>query len=210
VIRPLLFFRGDSMKIFYFFGDSVTLGVNDACAGGWVARLAGMAAERGLPVPPDTFYNLGARKHSSRQILDRWEREYACRALDGASAYFVFCCGTVDMAAPHGIPAVPIGESASNVREILLKAREYGSCVLLSPAPVRNGEHNQCLEALSTAYGNICSAIGVPFIDLFHPLMEQGYVDDLADGVHPGSRGNTMIAGLLSEALKGWFMEKNA
>ena len=43
------------MKLFYFFGDSVTLGVHDAPAGGWVARLAGKAAEKGLNVPPATF-----------------------------------------------------------------------------------------------------------------------------------------------------------
>jgi lysophospholipase L1-like esterase len=114
------------------------------------------------------------------------------------------------MAAPNGFPVVPIGESASNVREMLLKAREYGTCVLLSPAPVRNDEHNQRLEALSTAYGSICSAIDVPFIDLFHPLMERGYVDELEDGVHPGPRGNTMIAELLCETLKAWFAEKNS
>ena len=61
------------MKLFYFFGDSITLGVNDAPAGGWVARLAGLAGEKGLPVPPDTFYNLGVRKNTSRMILERWE-----------------------------------------------------------------------------------------------------------------------------------------
>ena len=39
------------MKTFFFFGDSITLGVNDAPAGGWVGRFAGLAAQAGLPVP---------------------------------------------------------------------------------------------------------------------------------------------------------------
>ena len=84
------------MKIFHVFGDSVTLGVNDAPAGGWVARLAGKAAEAGLPVPPDTFYNMGVRKNSSRMILslfapsqdpaDRWySRGNTVRNTDEAS-----------------------------------------------------------------------------------------------------------------------------
>ena len=53
------------MKTFFFFGDSITLGVNDAPAGGWVGRFAGLAAQAGLPVPPSTFYNLGVRKHAA-------------------------------------------------------------------------------------------------------------------------------------------------
>ena len=120
------------MKLFYFFGDSVTLGVNDAPAGGWVARLAGKAAEKGLNVPPDTFYNMGVRKNSSRDILARWEAEYKARAMEGCPATLVFCFGTVDMAAPHAVPNVPVGESAANAREILMKAREYGSVVFVS------------------------------------------------------------------------------
>lgn len=48
------------MKTFFFFGDSITLGVNDTLAGGWIGRFAGLASQRaGLPVPPSTFYNLG-------------------------------------------------------------------------------------------------------------------------------------------------------
>ena len=61
------------MKTFFFFGDSITLGVNDTLAGGWIGRFAGLASQRaGLPVPPSTFYNLGVRKHSSLQIRERW------------------------------------------------------------------------------------------------------------------------------------------
>ena len=187
------------MKLFYFFGDSVTLGVNDAPAGGWVARLAGKAAEKGLNVPPDTFYNLGVRKNSSRDILARWEAEYKVRAMEGCPATLVFCFGTVDMAAPHAVPNVPVGESAANAREILMTAKEYGSVVLVSAPPVKDEEHNQRIEALCTAYAAICRSIDVSFVDIFHPLMEAGYLDDLADGIHPGPQGNELIASLLAE-----------
>lgn len=195
------------MKIFYCFGDSITLGVNDAASGGWVARLAGLAAQKGLPVPPDTFYNLGVRKHSSRQILERWEAEYKARALEGTQAHFLFCFGTVDMVAPSGRPMVAVGESAANAREILSKARDMGKTVLVSPPPVKDEEHCQRLEALCTAYSTICDSVGVPFLDVFHPLKDAGYVDDLADGIHPGAAGNAILASLLAEhrALQDWF-----
>ena len=195
------------MKLFFFFGDSVTLGVNDAQAGGWVARFAGLAGQGGLNVPPDTFYNMGVRKNSSRAILARWEAEYQARAMEGAPAHFLFCCGTVDMAAPNSRPNVPVGESAANVREMLQKASELGRVLLVSAPPVKDDEHDQRLEALCTAYAAIARAVGVPFVDIYHPLKEAGYVDDLADGVHPGPEGNAMIARLLAEneAVQAWY-----
>ena len=199
------------MKIFHVFGDSVTLGVNDAPAGGWVARLAGKAAEAGLPVPPDTFYNMGVRKNSSRMILDRWESEFKARVIDGVPSYLLFCFGTVDMAAPKGFPNVPLGESAANARDILLKAKTYGSVALVSAPPVKDAEHCQRLDALCTAYASICASIDVPFIDIFHPLRKKGYVRDLADGVHPGPVGNELIAAELIQApaLSDWFKDEN-
>ncbi len=195
------------MKQFFFFGDSITLGVNDAPAGGWVARFAGKAARMGLEVPPDTFYNLGVRRNSSRNVLERWENEYKARAMDGCPAVFVFCVGTVDMAAPNAVPNVPVGESAANVREMLLKAREYGTVLLVSAPPVKDDDHNQRLDALCTAYASICRAVEVPFVDIFHPLLEVGYTDDLSDGIHPGARGNEMIADMLAgtEAVRKTF-----
>ena len=120
------------MKIFHFFGDSVTLGVNDAAAGGWVARLAGKAAAAGLSVPPDTFYNMGVRRNSSRMILDRWEHEFKARTMDGVPSFLLFCFGTVDMAAPKGTPNIAIGESAANAREILMRAKTYGATAMIS------------------------------------------------------------------------------
>lgn len=179
------------MKIFHFFGDSVTLGVNDAPAGGWVARLAGRAMTAGLSVPPDTFYNMGVRKNSSRMILDRWEAEFTARRIEGVPSFLLFCFGTVDMAAPKGSPNLPIGESAANARDILLKARTYGSTAMISAPPVTDTEHCRRLDSLCTAYASICSSIGVPFIDIFHPLLKSSYVLDLSDGVHPVRQATT-------------------
>jgi len=195
------------MKQFFFFGDSITLGVNDSPAGGWVARFAGKASSKGLNVPPDTFYNLGVRKNSSRKILERWESEYLVRSMEGCAVTFVFCAGTVDMAAPNAMPNVPVGESAANMREILIGARNYGEVLLVSAPPVKDEEHNQRLEALCTAYAAICRAVEIPFVDIFHPLLEMGYTDDLSDGVHPGAAGNEMIAELLvnHEAVRKTF-----
>lgn len=198
------------MKQFFFFGDSVTLGVNDITTGGWVSRFAGKAAKKGLQVPPDTFYNLGVRRNSSRLISARWESEFKVRSMEGTASYFLFCFGTVDMAAPKGTPNVPLGESAAHARDILKKARGYGQVLLLSAPPVKDEAHNQRLEALCTAFASVCSSEDIPFVDIFHPLQEKGYVSDLGDGIHPGATGNEMIAELLleNETIRKWLEEK--
>ena len=78
------------MKTFFFFGDSITLGVNDTLAGGWIGRFAGLASQRaGLPVPPSTFYKLGVPKHSSLQIRERWAAEYSTRVRDATVPYLI-------------------------------------------------------------------------------------------------------------------------
>ena len=92
------------MKIFHFFGDSVTLGVNDAPEGGWVARLAKKAAEAGLCLPPDTFYNMGVRKNSSRMILDRWEAEFKARVIDGVPSCLLFASAPWTWPLPRDLP----------------------------------------------------------------------------------------------------------
>ena len=51
-------------ETFFFFGDSLTLGVNDnAMPGGWVSRLVLLGSQAGwYDMPPATFYNLGVRR----------------------------------------------------------------------------------------------------------------------------------------------------
>ena len=69
----------------FFFGDSLTQGVNDCLMpGGWVSRLAVLAHEAGLcPIPRATFYNLGARRHSTANIASRWRQELETRLIPG-------------------------------------------------------------------------------------------------------------------------------
>ena len=60
----------------FFFGDSLTLGVNDnRMPGGWVSRLVLLGQEAGLyRFPPATFYNLGARRPSTADRARRGRR----------------------------------------------------------------------------------------------------------------------------------------
>mgnify|MGYP002597845982 FL=1 len=99
----------------FFFGDSLTQGVNDCLMpGGWVSRLAVLAHKTGLcPIPRATFYNLGARRHGTADVAARWRQELENRLIPGMKPHLVFCVGVVDMAAPGGgQPADPASMAA--------------------------------------------------------------------------------------------------
>lgn len=195
------------MKTFFFFGDSITLGVNDTLAGGWIGRFAGLASQRaGLPVPPSTFYNLGVRKHSSLQIRARWASEYRSRVNDATVPYLVFCFGTVDMAAPNGNVVVPMQESIQNAQAILSEAQMEAPVLMMGPPPVKNPDHLERLNKLNETYAGLCLDLGVAYLDLLKGLPAV-YVADLDDGLHPGKTGNMLIAEQLLNApiVQGWI-----
>ncbi|WP_302978758.1 GDSL-type esterase/lipase family protein [Bilophila wadsworthia] len=195
------------MKTFFFFGDSITLGVNDTLAGGWIGRFAGLASQRaGLPVPPSTFYNLGVRKQSSLQIRERWASEYRSRVNDATVPYLVFCFGTVDMAAPNGNVVVPMQESIQNAQAILSEAQMEAPVLMMGPPPVKNPDHLERLNKLNETYAGLCLDLGVAYLDLLKGLPAV-YVADLDDGLHPGKTGNMLIAEQLLNApiVQGWI-----
>ena len=195
------------MKTFFFFGDSITLGVNDTLAGGWIGRFAGLASQRaGLSVPPSTFYNLGVRKHSSLQIRERWASEYRSRVNDATVPYLVFCFGTVDMAAPNGNVVVPMQESIQNAQAILSEAQMEAPVLMMGPPPVKNPDHLERLNKLNETYAGLCLDLGVAYLRSSKGLPAV-YVADLDDGLHPGKTGNMLIAEQLLNApiVQGWI-----
>ena len=199
------------MKQFFFFGDSITLGVNDPKGNGWVGRFIHRAIdEYTLPVPPTTFYNLGARRNSSRDILGRWAAEFSARRMQAARHYLVFCFGTVDTVLADGRPNVGVGESEDNARLILSGAKEAGRVLLMSPPPVRDDSHCERIAALIRGYATLCHEAGIPFLDIFTPLRgARSFLNSLADGIHSDPEGNTQIAALLlgSDVVRSWLQE---
>ncbi len=187
------------MKLFFFFGDSITLGVNDPQGGGWVGRFAMRSTEmQGMPIPPTTFYNLGVRKQSSKAVSSRWEAEYMQRRIENASPHLIFCFGTVDMAAPSGIPVMSVEDSTVTARDILQRAKDEAPVLLMSPPPVLQTAHRERIGVLSAAYAELCNAISIPHLNLFELLRSSdAFMNDLSDGVHPGALGNSLIADLL-------------
>ncbi len=186
------------MNTFFFFGDSLTLGVNDTrIPGGWVSRFAVMAAEqRLLTVPPDTVYNLGARRHSSREILARWQEELERRRFPGVEPRLVFCFGVSDTVIVEGREVVSVEESLANARKILTDAMDVTKeTLLISAPPVADPGHRDRIGRLNAAFAALCAELTVPYVSLFSVLENaDAYMRDLDDGIHPGPDGCAFFA----------------
>lgn len=184
----------------FFFGDSLTLGVNDyRMPGGWVSRLALLGREAGLyRLPPATFYNLGARRQSVADLARRWRQEVDCRQMPGLVQRLVFCAGVVDMASPAGGRPGALDKSAHILRAMLTEAASLAPTLLISPPPVADAETRRRIKDLNDAQAELCAEMALPFADIHAALAaSSAYMDDLSDGLHPGPEGCSIMAELL-------------
>ncbi|MGK8554371.1 GDSL-type esterase/lipase family protein [Nocardia gipuzkoensis] len=76
-----------------FVGDSFVAGVGDERCLGWAGRLGAAAHAEGVPL---TAYNLGVRRQTSAEILDRWLIECSPRLPEGVDARVVLSFGVND------------------------------------------------------------------------------------------------------------------
>ncbi len=181
----------DHTDTWFFFGDSVTLGVNDTeRPGGWVSRLALLGAAGGAyDLPPATFYNLGCRNQKLAQIDARFEQEYQARIIPGIRSRLAFCAGTVDILGG----AEPLSLAAGLTR-MLGRARAIAPSLFICPPPVAPDAARQGLRNFGLLAVDVCRGLNVPCINLFDELMERDFTALLTDAVHPGPQGNALLA----------------
>ena len=187
-----------------FIGDSLVNGTGDEAAIGWAGRLCAMANASDIPV---TYYNLGIRRNTSKDILLRWESECALRLPDSCDGRIVLSCGVNDTAIENGKVRVNSVESCANVRAILRGAKQY-TVIMVGPPPVLDDEQNERIESLSLAFARETKALGVPYIDLFSALCsDDAYKREVAgnDGAHPRSEGYSKMARIIGASPNWWF-----
>ena len=181
----------------FFFGDSLTQGVNDTLMpGGWVSRLAALAHQAGLcPIPRATFYNLGARRHSTVKIAARWRSELENRLIPGMVPRLVFCTGVVDMAAPGGGQPADPDMAAAQMDSLLAEAAGVAPVLVISPPPVTDAAANARIGQLGKLQQQLCARRGIAFAQVYDFLASANdYMNDLSDGLHPGSQGCALMA----------------
>ena len=184
----------DHTDTWFFFGDSVTLGVNDsAMPGGWVSRLALKGAARGCyEYPPATFYNLGARRQKLADVAARYEAEYTARLMPGIRPRFAFCTGTVD-----ALQGADPQSTVESLASLLARARDIAPILFICPPPLADEQASVRLGSYATLAQEVCRKLNVPCANLFSELMSRGFAGMLTDGIHPGPEGNDLFASLL-------------
>jgi acyl-CoA thioesterase-1 len=190
-----------------FVGDSLVNGTGDESALGWAGRLCAAAASRHGGV---TYYNLGIRRDTCRDVLRRWKPECTLRLPEGCDGRLVVSCGVNDTVLERGRPRVALDESVANIHELLLAAHSYKTLVV-GPPPVDDTEQNGRIQRLSEAFAQMSEGIGVAYIELYSALLhDNAYRQEVAsnDGAHPRSGGYARIASIIASSPGWWFSEK--
>ncbi|MFR9804000.1 GDSL-type esterase/lipase family protein [Pseudonocardia sp. RS010] len=187
-------------------GDSFVAGVGDSECRGWFGRLASDAWQRGVPT---TAYNLGVRRDTSGDVLDRWEREVAARRMPGTDERLMVSFGVNDSTVVNGRLRVTPERSVANLHHLLVGASRVGLAVMvIGPPPIADAEVNRRVVTLSGQFREVCAASGTPFVEVVHELLEDrrwmAEVRD-GDGAHPGAAGYGRLAAIALPAWRAWI-----
>lgn len=187
-----------------FIGDSFVNGTGDETVLGWAARVCATAISKGVPL---TYYNLGIRRETTADILQRWEKECRCRLPKFCDGRVVISCGVNDVYHENGKRRVAHNASCSNLRELLVQTKRYPS-VLVGPPPVGEDVLNDRIERLSKSFAAIAASLDVPYIELYSSLIEDKvYRSEVAEqeGAHPRSGGYIRMAEIICASPAWWF-----
>jgi lysophospholipase L1-like esterase len=191
-----------------FVGDSFVNGTGDPTSLGWAGRVCVAAQQQGHEI---TYYNLGIRGQTSRQIAQRWQAEVTARLPKGVDGRIVFSFGANDITLEEGEVRVPFAESLQNTQQILTIAQQTFPTIMVGPPPLLEDDLNQRIASLSQQLAVVCEAIEVPYLEVFTSLQElQIWKEEVAanDGAHPRTAGYDKLAQLVEgwSAWKSWFV----
>ena len=186
-----------------FLGDSFTAGAGDDTALGFPGRLCSdLRANHGLDI---TCYNLGIRRDTSTNILNRWEREVNARLKrnEHFEGRLVFSFGTNDNVFENGERRVSTATTLANAKTILVRAKEMWPTAMLGPPWTSVEDIDERNGALSRRLERLCEEIDVPFLPLYESLKGNAVwakEAEAGDGIHPNAGGYELI----SKAVAGW------
>jgi len=186
-----------------FIGDSFVNGTGDETTQGWAGRLCA-AANNNSSV---TYYNLGVRRDTSKDILLRWEQECAIRLPEFCDGRIVLSCGVNDTVIEDGRLRVSLEESCANIKEILLGTQKF-KVIMVGPPPIGEKVQDERIKVLSNSFSYEAEALGIPYIDIFTTLAtDDSYKSEVSsnDGAHPRSSGYSKIAKIIGASPFWWF-----
>ncbi len=188
-----------------FLGDSLVNGACDKAILGWPGRLCEEAMRNGRII---TYYNLGIRGETSKEILLRWELEVKRRLPKNEDCRLVLSLGINDVLLVDGKQKLSTSESVANSASILKEAGKYYEVIMVGPPPVLEESTSLRVSNLSMKLSEACRNIGVRYLDIYTPLVERNiYLKDLeeGDGYHPSSSGYSEIFKVINATGLWWY-----
>ena len=188
-----------------FFGDSLTAGVGDEAALGWVGRVVASARRAGTDL---TGYNLGVRRQTSQDVQVRWLAEARPRLRHGDGSGVVLAVGVNDTTVDAGQRRVPESGTLRALRLVADQAGEQGwPLLVVGPTLVHDHQHNRRILALSEAMGSESAALHVPYVEVAAALQDDDWLGEVAaqDGAHPSARGYERLSRMIGPVIAEWL-----
>jgi lysophospholipase L1-like esterase len=155
-----------------------------------------------------THYNLGVRRETSEDILQRWESEVESRLIEDSENYVVFSFGVNDTVEENGKERVSILKSVANAKEILLSAKQRYPVIMVGPPPIDDSEQNRRIKMYDKAYKQFCDENFIAYLSVFDTLVsDETWKKEVSsnDGAHPRDKGYKLIADLTYKWDTWWF-----
>lgn len=193
-----------------FVGESFVNGTGDPECLGWTGRICANANRKGYDI---TYYNLGVRGETSRNLKQRWLQEVSYRLCKDYDGRVVFSFGANDAGANGIKQGIDLAESSKNIRSILSEAKQHYPVLMVGPPPcgdINQEKANQILANLSQQFALVCNELDVPYLNVFSILVKSPIWLTEAkanDGAHPKAAGYTEFAAIVQnwEGWLNWF-----
>lgn len=188
-----------------FVGDSMVAGIGDPEHLGWVGRVCRNAAQQGVAL---SAYNLGVRRQTSVDVMQRWSDECAARLPPTCDARVVFSLGVNDTMLENGMTRVSAQDSERHLGNMLADAAKRYRVLMIGPPPIADAAHNQRTKALSERFDAVCKRLDVPYLPMFEALSANKtwmHQVSLMDGAHPQAEGYAEFAKRVLDWPQWWF-----
>lgn len=182
-----------------FIGDSFVNGTGDETKLGWTGRVSAQL-ERDRDDLEVTHYNLGIRRNTSEDILNRWGEESTQRLKGDFEKLLVFSFGVNDTVIENGDQRVSTQQCLDNAQSILSSAASVCRVLMIGPPPIEDLEQNVRIKALDVSLAQLCQRISVPYLSVVNELVDEPiWMREVAsnDGAHPRSAGYIKLAALI-------------
>lgn len=203
-------------KVFVF-GDSLPYGKWDTECNGWVSRLRRFLDEKVMAGNGyyETF-NFGVPGDFSRGLVERFESDLRPRFRDGEDIVIIFQIGINDtqFQSKDGTIRTLQKEFRENIENLIGIAQKYTQKVaVIGLSPINeeqsleipwysdNYYKNERIEEYNELLKAAASEKGAHFLGLLEKLNQDRYFDNLADGIHPNSKGHEWMFRIVRDFL---------